>query len=109
MSKEYTQENLDESQTLKERKKREEKSKLRDKKWVESIEKIASSTDGRQVLWRILEKCKVFNSVWEPSAKIHYNSGKQDLGHWLMAEIIRTNENILFKMMAENKQGVYDE
>jgi hypothetical protein len=108
-TKHYTLDDLDESQTLKDKKKKEKKVELKDLRWTEGIKTICKSTAGREVLWRILGQCKVFGSVWEPSAKIHYNAGKQDVGHWLMAEIVRSDENILFKMMTENKEGAYDE
>lgn len=107
-TKDYTLDDLDESQTLKARKKRDKEIENKDLRWIEGIKQICKTTAGREVLWRILGSCKVFGSVWEPSAKIHYNAGKQDVGHWLMAEIVRADENILFKMMTESKEGNYD-
>lgn len=70
---------------------------------------VLNSDSGRRVLWRIMSECGTFNSIWHPSAAIHYNSGKQDLGHWLMGEITETDEESLFKMMKENyKKGELD-
>jgi len=65
---------------------------------------VLNTAQGRRVLWRLMEECKVFNSIWETSAKIHYNSGKQDLGHFIMAEIVEADEKFLFDMMKENKK-----
>lgn len=66
---------------------------------------ILQTTQGRRFLWRLLSRCKAFHSVWEPSAKIHYNSGQQDVGHFLMAEIVEANEEAFLQMMKESKQG----
>jgi hypothetical protein len=65
---------------------------------------VLGSVRGRRVFWRLLEHCKVFGTVWEPSAKIHYNSGQQDVGHFLMSEIVQADERYLFDMMRENKK-----
>lgn len=58
--------------------------------------------EGRRFLWRVLGKCRVFESIWESSARIHFNSGQQDLGHWCMAEIAEANVEGLFQMMRES-------
>ena len=65
---------------------------------------MLSTKPGRRVVWRILEKCKVFETIWENSARIHYNAGQQDLGHWLMGEVAEAGEDYLFLMMKENKR-----
>jgi hypothetical protein len=75
---------------------------------LQDIRTVLSSVSGRRLLWRIMEKCKTFSSVWEPSAKIHYNAGQQDLGHFIMTEIVDANPDLLFKMMRENKEKEND-
>lgn len=72
---------------------------------LSDIREVLASISGRRFVWRVLEKCQTFGSVWEPSAKIHYNSGQQDIGHFILAEITQADENLLFKMMTENKKG----
>ena len=69
---------------------------------LEDLRTVLRTVEGRKVLWRVLSKCKTFNSVWHPSAAIHYNSGQQDIGHWLMSEIVDAGQDQLFKMMQEN-------
>lgn len=66
---------------------------------------LLQSPQGRRYLWRLLSHCKVFESIWEASAKIHHNSGRQDVGHYVMAEIVEANEEALLQMMKEAKQG----
>lgn len=80
------------------------KEKLRGDQHKIDLAKTLSTPEGRRVMWRILEQCNVFGSIWENSARIHYNAGQQDLGHWLMAEITRVDEQILFTMMKENRK-----
>lgn len=73
---------------------------------LNDIRQVLSTVSGRRLLWRLMGNCRTFSSVWEnkDSAKIHYNSGQQDIGHFIMAEIVEADENLLFKMMREAKK-----
>lgn len=84
-------------------KKAEVKGKDKRRRELSDIRSVLSSAPGRRLLWRFMEKCGTFQSIWEGSAKIHYNAGQQDLGHFIMAEIVEADENLLFKMMKEAK------
>lgn len=66
---------------------------------------ILSSQQGRRFFYRLLAECRVFNSVWEASAKIHYNSGRQDVGHFIQAEIVEADQDAYFKMLTEAKRS----
>lgn len=70
---------------------------------LSDIRTVLASASGRRLLWRLMEKCRTFSSVWDNSARIHYNAGQQDIGHYVMAEIVDADENLLFKMMKEQK------
>lgn len=65
---------------------------------------VLGTRQGRRVVWRLMSKCRVFSSVWENSARIHYNSGQQDIGHFLMAEVVEANPHKLIEMMKESKE-----
>lgn len=68
------------------------------------LAKILESPEGRRFLWRLLDRSKVFGSIWEASARIHYNAGVQDFGHFLMSEITEASQEAFFLMMKENKK-----
>ena len=72
---------------------------------LEDLRAVLNTPQGRSVLWRILSKCKTFNTIWHASSLIHYNAGQQDIGHWLMAEISETGEESLMVLMKENYKG----
>lgn len=79
---------------------------LKNKRTIQQLElkKLLEQKPVRDFLWRLLEETKTFHSIWEQSARIHYNAGKQDFGHFLMGEIIEANEDSFFQMMRENKE-----
>ena len=74
---------------------------------LNDLRHVLSSVQGRRFLWRMLGFCKVNGSVWESSARIHYNSGQQDVGHHMLAEIIAADEDAYLNMMKESKGGKY--
>lgn len=69
---------------------------------------VLSTASGRRFVWRVLIHCKSFESIWEQSARIHYNAGIQDVGHFLMTEIVEADEDSLMLMMKENKKREKD-
>ena len=76
------------------------------KQEMNDIRTVLSNASGRRFMWRVLEKCNTFNSVYSADNSImSYQSGQQDLGHFLMSEIVQADENLLLKLMKDNKKG----
>jgi hypothetical protein len=77
----------------------------KDRRKVEAIKdlyrKVMATPEGRAVFWDILERAGVFRSVWHPSALIHYNAGRQDFGHEVMAELLNADEALYIVMEQE--------
>lgn len=80
------------------------KDKYRRNRELEDVRVLLTLPEGRRFLWRCLGKAKVFESIWVSSAQIHYNSGMQDFGHFLMAEIVASDPDAFLAMMKENKE-----
>lgn len=70
---------------------------------LNDLRSILNTKEGRRYLWRMMGHCRTFSSVWHASAQIHYNSGMQDVGHYIMAEITEASPEAFFLMMKENK------
>jgi len=68
------------------------------------VQALLALPAGRRFLWRLLSRCRVMESIWEASARIHYNAGQQDVGHFLMAEITEADAGAFIQMMQENQQ-----
>lgn len=80
-----------------------QKVKMKRDEELRDLRVVLSTIEGRRFVWKLLSHCKVFESVWHPSALIHHNSGKQDVGHFVMAEVVEANEKALLQMMQEAK------
>lgn len=75
---------------------------------LQDLRVVMSTGEGRRFMWRLMAKCRAFTSIHENSAKIHYNSGQQDLGFFLLNEIDEADPEMFFKMRNENikKRGI---
>lgn len=85
---------------VKEAKQKELRGRERD---LNDLALVMSTREGRRFLWRLLSHCKTFGSVWHGSAMIHYNSGMQDVGHYIMADINDVNPELFLMMIKENR------
>jgi hypothetical protein len=55
-------------------------------------------------MWDQVCQAGVFESVWSPSALIHYNAGRQDQGHKLIALLVQVDEEGYLLMEREARQ-----
>ena len=87
-------------------KKREDEVKRKRKKELIDLRVVLSKPEGRRVFWRLLTHCNVFSSVFNTNnAMMAKNAGKQDVGHFIQAEIVEADENLYISMMKENKEN----
>jgi hypothetical protein len=86
------------------------KERRRRRQQLEDLQAVLKTDEGQRVLWRFLKKCGVFESIWEPSARIHFKAGQQDLGHFMQGEILTADQEAYFEMMRKPKdeEGLID-
>lgn len=77
------------------------KEKQRSARRVAALRAVMNTPEGRLVMWDLLERAGVFRSVWHPSALIHYNAGRQDFGHELLALLAEADEEAYLTMERE--------
>ncbi len=74
------------------------------KQELNDIRTVLSNASGKRLLWRLMSHCNTFASIYsEEVSLMTYKSGKQDVGHFIMGEVAEADENLLFKMMKDNK------
>lgn len=68
------------------------------------LRQILATDYGRRFIWRYLEECHVFGSVFNNSGSITYfNEGRRDVGRVLLADVTEANDEALIQMMRESK------
>jgi hypothetical protein len=68
------------------------------------LQRILEIPEGRRVMWRFLEHCGVYRSIFEPNSRIAYNSGMQDVGHFIQGAIFDARPDALLQMMKEAQE-----
>lgn len=71
---------------------------------LEDVRAILASPQGRRFMWRYLAICGVFRSSWTPSAEIHFNEGRRDIGLHLLADVNDADPEAYVRMMQEAKR-----
>ena len=85
---------------LEEKKLQKKKEQLSEHQWKTDFGQAFSSPAGRRVLWRILSRCRVFNSVFSMKAlEMARREGERNLGLWLLDSCSQT---LLLQMITEN-------
>lgn len=82
---------------------KEEREKLEIERRQELVDlRSLMQTEGqRRALYRLLGECGIYESIWDPSAKIHFNAGVQAVGLWLMEELVQADSNLHDLMFKE--------
>ncbi len=69
---------------------------------LNDVRTVLETEAGRRFVWRLLEECKAFASVKaNDDSTTNYNAGKQDIGHYVMTELLEARPNALIEMMTE--------
>lgn len=67
------------------------------------VRAVLATPQGRRMVWRLITHCRVFQSIWRPSAEIHYLEGARNVGLYVLGEITEAQPDALLQMMQENK------
>ena len=65
---------------------------------------VLDTAAGRRLFWTLLEHCGVYESVFSSDAgRMAFLAGKQDVGHYLMAQADRAVPGVMLTIMAERQ------
>jgi hypothetical protein len=70
---------------------------------VPRIVTLGSRGSCRIQTWELLGKTRVFETIMETNARIYYNAGQQDIGHWIQGEAVRLAPDEYLTMIQENR------
>jgi hypothetical protein len=78
-----------------------QKVRTRRQQELSDLRVILSTAMGRRFIWSLLSRCGIYESCWDPSAKVHFNLGRRQVGLELMTDIATADENAILLMMSE--------
>jgi len=74
---------------------------VKKKQEIHDLAQVLGHDYGRRFVFRLLEECCTFESIWDASSRIHHKAGMQDVGHYLMAQIGQASPENLSAMIRE--------
>lgn len=77
------------------------KVRLGREKELDDVRAVLSTPGGRRFIARLLSHCSVSRSIWEPSAAIHRNAGIQEVGHYILSEVVAADSKVGSEMLVE--------
>lgn len=84
---------------------REELSRLRERQRDDDMKWLMASATGRRIVWRLLERAKVFSSTFDQHAgAMSFNEGRRSAGLELLSDINRLCPHQYPVMAQENIQ-----
>lgn len=84
-------------------KKRKKKHQLVRERELEEIKQLLSTSYGRRFLWRVLTQCGMFKTLSvHTEHEMSIQSGKRDMGLWLVNEINDADKNGYIKLIQED-------
>ena len=66
------------------------------------LRQLLSTDFGRRFVWRLLGEFRLNESIWEPSARIHYLAGIQNCAHTILGWVVKVDPNAYLKMMVDD-------
>ena len=55
---------------------------------IAELQDTLKTYEGRALVWRIMSHCKMFRSLTTDPTQIHREAGHQDVGLWLLSEVL---------------------
>jgi hypothetical protein len=85
--------------------KQDERAERRERRRIEredaDMAEVLSTPAGRRFVWRLLGITGVFSASWDPSARIHFNEGRRDVGLRYLAELNDKHPDRFLEAQAE--------
>lgn len=80
------------------------KAQLEKERQVEELRYILSTSGGRNWIWRLLSECKIYKAKVTDQLLTFREIGREDIGLWILAEIMETEPYAYIKMQEEAKE-----
>ena len=75
-----------------------------DDRLLEALRATLATPHGRVLVYELLREARVYGSVWhDHGSRMAFNVGQQDFGHWILAQAIRADENLVSLMEREGR------
>ncbi len=75
---------------------------MKSEQFTESLRKICQSKDGRRVVWGLLERARIHQTVFaENPLVMAQREGERNFGLWLEGCLSKVNPNLIYEIAKE--------
>lgn len=76
----------------------------REQQVLADFRRVLETDYGRRTIWHLLELGNFFESIWDSSARIHYNAGMQDYARSIFRLVAKVKPDALTLMANESQR-----
>ena len=85
-------------------KSRKTKTKLKREDQLSALRDILESDGGKEFFWRLLARCKLYETSFTGNIQTFFNEGKREVGLWVLSEIVAADPKAYANMMIKNEE-----
>jgi hypothetical protein len=83
---------------------RKTKAKIRREDQLSAMRHILEEEGGQEFFWRLLARCKLYETSFTGNSQTFFNEGKREVGLWVLSEIVAADPAAYAKMMMKNEE-----
>ena len=85
---------------------RKTKAKIRREDQLSAMRDIIESKGGAEFLWRLLSRCRLYETSFTGNSQTFFNEGKREIGLWVLAEIMAADPNAYARLMTKHQEEI---
>jgi hypothetical protein len=83
---------------------RKTKAKIRREDQLSCLRDILETEGGQEFFWRLLSRCRLYETSFTGNSQTFFNEGKREVGLWILSEIVAADPAAYSKMMTKNTE-----
>ncbi len=82
------------------------RAKIERENQLSAMRDIVESKGGAEFLWRLLSRCKLYETSFTGNSTTFFNEGKREVGLWVLSEIMAADPTAYTKMMETHQEEI---
>lgn len=82
------------------------RAKIERENQLSAMRDIVENKGGAEFLWRLLSRCKLYETSFTGNSQTFFNEGKREVGLWVLAEIMAADPKAYANMMINHQEEI---
>mgnify|MGYP003143769975 CR=1 FL=1 len=71
---------------------------------LSALRDLLETDGGKEFFWRLLARCKLYETSFTGNSQTFFNEGKREIGLWVLSEIVAADPKAYANMMIKNEE-----